>query len=309
MNRLCAAGLFAAMLAFGGISAASADDKCQLRRYASIDLGTDETGGVYVPMAIAGHDENLLVDTGGFVSMLTASAAEQLSLRRQSLPDRMKITMYGGLRIREIAIADEIVLGGMKGHHIGFLVMPDRRMPPEISGTIAPDFMRNYDVELDFAKAKFNLFSPDHCEGQIVYWTQGAYAQLPMHLDGAGHIRFYVQLDGQRFEAALDTGSSRSLMRYEPAKDTFGWNDKTESLKVTATMKKDGPPVAYQFPFKALTFSGVAVANPDIVLMSDKASKEYGQPDLIIGMGILRQLHIYLAYHERNLYLTAADAH
>jgi ABC-type hemin transport system substrate-binding protein len=74
-------------------------------------------------------------------------------------------------------------------------------------------------------------------------------------------------------------------------------------------MKKDGMPVSYQYPFKSLTFSGVAVANPDIVLVSDRASKEYGQPDLIIGMGILRQLHIYLAYHERNLYLTSADAH
>lgn len=309
MNQLCVTGLLAATLAFGGISTASADDKCQLVRYVSIDLGTDETGGVYIPMTIAGHDENLLVDTGGFVSLLTASAADQLSLRRQPVPSGMKITMYGGLRLHEIAFADEIVLGGMKGRHIGFLVMPDRHLPPEVSGTIAPDFMRNYDVELDFAKGKFNLFSPGHCEGRIVYWTHDAYAQLPMRLDANGHIRIDVQLDGKRFEAGLDTGSSRSLMRFESAKDVFGWTEQTAGLKTTATMKEDGTPIVYQFPFKSLTFSGVAVANPDIVLVSDKASKQYGQPDLIIGMGVLRQLHVYVAYHERNLYLTTVDAH
>jgi predicted aspartyl protease len=260
-------------------------------------------------MTIAGQTENLLVDTGGFVSSLTASAVNQLSLRHQAMPARAKVVMYGGLELRDMAVADEIGLGHMKGRHIGFLIMPDHQLPPEVSGTIGADIMKNYDVELDFAKAKFNLFSPDHCDGRLPYWTHDTYAQLPMRIDHNNHIRIPIRLDGKLFDAMLDTGSSRSMMRLENAKDAFGWDTKTTVLKIIAKTKGDGAPVSYNFPFKSLTFAGVTVADPDIVLVSDKVSDQYGQPDILVGMGILRQLHVYLAYQEGSLYLTSADAH
>jgi hypothetical protein len=34
-----------------------------------------------------------------------------------------------------------------------------------------------------------------------------------------------------------------------------------------------------------------------------------GQPKMILGMGVLRQLHLFIAYKERNIYVTAASAH
>jgi predicted aspartyl protease len=306
MCRASARFIVAAIFAVGGFSTAFADGNCQLGRYASLDLGTDETGGVYIPMKIAGHDENMLVDTGGYVSMLTASAVQQLSLRRQATPGGA--IMYGGLQLHEFAIADEIGLGHMAGRRIDFLIMPDQRMPTELSGTIAPDIMKNYDVELDFANGKFNLFAPNSCGDRVVYWTHEAFAQLPIQLDNNKHIRIQVRLDGKPLEADLDTGSSRSLLRFERAKDIFGWDEKTADLKRVASTK-DGTPISYQYPFKSLNFEGVAVSSPDLLMVSDKASKQYGQPELIIGMGILRQLHLYLAYPDRVLYLTSADAH
>jgi hypothetical protein len=32
-----------------------------------------------------------------------------------------------------------------------------------------------------------------------------------------------------------------------------------------------------------------------------------GLPDLILGMNVLSQMHVYIAYRERKLYITAAD--
>ena len=67
-----------------------------------------------------------------------------------------------------------------------------------------------------------------------------------------------------------------------------------------------------RYPFKLLTLQGVAVNNPDLVLVADDASKVMGgyrEPKLILGMGILRQLHVYIAYKERNIYVTTATAH
>ncbi len=39
--------------------------------------------------------------------------------------------------------------------------------------------MWNYDVDFDFAVGKFNLFSKDHCDGQVVYWTRSPVAVVP----------------------------------------------------------------------------------------------------------------------------------
>lgn len=285
---------------------ASAAEVCKLMQYATVSLGTDESGGVYIPVTIDGHRENLLIDTGGFVSMLTSSAVDALSLRRWPLDNRIELSLYGGTRIREAVQAGSTEFGKMTADKLQFLVMPDQELPPDLGGTIAPDIMRNYDVELDLAKGTFNLFSPDHCEGKVVYWTHQPYSQVPIELDEMAHITLKVKLDGHEFAATIDTGSSRSFLRFQRAQSVFGWDKQTTDLKVIQKVQDE--PARYSFPFKLLTFPGISVSNPDIVLVSDRFSKQFGQPDLIIGMGILRQLHIYIAYHERNLYLTAADA-
>lgn len=35
-------------------------------------------------------------------------------------------------------------------------------------GTLAPDMLRNSDLDLDFAHHTLNLMSPKHCQGMVV---------------------------------------------------------------------------------------------------------------------------------------------
>ena len=63
-----------------------------------------------------------------------------------------------------------------------------------------------------------------------------------------------------------------------------------------------------QMPIGTLDFGGVAVTNPRIAISSDNFTKGLGN-DLILGVGILRQLHLYIAYEEEKLYITPALAH
>jgi hypothetical protein len=59
-----------------------------------------------------------------------------------------------------------------------------------------------------------------------------------------------------------------------------------------------------------MTFGGVSVVNPDIMLVPDSVSRMHASSDhIVLGMGILRQLHLYIAYHEKELYVTPASAH
>jgi hypothetical protein len=41
--------------------------------------------------------------------------------------------------------------------------------------------------------------------------------------------------------------------------------------------------------------------------MPDKLGNP-NEPELFVGMSILRKLHLYVAYGEKKLYVTAADA-
>jgi len=79
--------------------------------------------------------------------------------------------------------------------------------------------------------------------------------------------------------------------------------------------------VAYGHRFDSLTFDGVQVNDLRIYLMPDKigshdklrriedleASNDVVFPDLLIGMDVLRHLHVYFATKEKRLYISEAS--
>jgi predicted aspartyl protease len=289
---------------------ADAANSCRLVRVTSVDLGTDESGGVYVPMTIAGQNVNLLIDTGGILSMLTESEIKVLGLPKQILPPETRMSMFGGTKIDHFTWAYGVVLGGLKSNQLHFLIMPDGDLPSQMGGTLAPDIMSAYDVEFDFANAKFGLFRQDHCPGEVVYWTRSDSVRIPFEVDRMGHINFPVQVDGQKIPATLDTGSSRSIASFEEVKSDFKIDEKTPDMKLVSDAGEKRH--TYHYPFKTLTFGGVTVNNPDLLLVPNDDSRMMGwtgDPKMIIGMGILRQLHLYVAYGERALYVPPASAH
>jgi hypothetical protein len=86
----------------------------------------------------------------------------------------------------------------------------------------------------------------------------------------------------------------------------------------------DKPPL-YRYTFKSLSMDSIAVTNPAFVILPDLAEQQirsemgkladdpqYGLgqlPRLVIGMDVLRKLHLYIAYKEHMLYVTGATAH
>ena len=298
-----------ALVALAGLSApcAAADNEpCTLTRAASLDVSTDSSGGQVVPMTIGGRTANLLVDTGGIDSMLTQSFVDSLHLRVAPLPRGNRVVMFGGYRLDRFAVGHDIDFGGLKAPYKEFIIMPNGNLPDGIDGTVAPDILRAYDDEFDFAAAKLNLFLPNHCQTNMAYWTKSEHAEIPFEQDHFGHISFSVTLDGKKIRATFDTGTSRSVLTLEEAEDLFAFKQGDPQLQ---TLRATDTGHVYKYPFKTLNFSGVSVANPDLELISRKDEGMPGEPELILGMGILRQLHMYIAYKEQALYVTAASAH
>ena len=286
------------------ISPASADDSCRLVRMAAFDIDINSAGGVSVPITISGQSVSLLVDTGAIFSMLTEQSVQQLELKKLRAFDSRE-AMFGGRKVDFYVETHDVDLGGLKADHMPMQVLPEGIVPNDIGGILAPNIMLHYDVDFDFANAKFNLFSQDHCEGKVVYWTTAPAAEIKIDVDPNGHILVPVVVDGQQINAAIDTGSSRSVLSLELAKNLF--NIASTDSKLTPSK---GRWHAFHYPFATLTLQGITVQNPDLELVSDDESHvPNGSPKLILGMGILRQLHLYIAYKEKKLYVTAASAH
>jgi hypothetical protein len=72
--------------------------------------------------------------------------------------------------------------------------------------------------------------------------------------------------------------------------------------------------------FKSLSLAGLEVANPEVAIIPDKMSAKlnswstgtqmdkptFDKPPMLIGMNVLRHLHVYIAYKEKKLYITPA---
>ena len=284
-----------------------ADDHCVLQQIAKLDMSILRDGRVSVPMTVQGQQLNMLVDTGGLLSMLTPKTIGTLGLMRQSIP-MSRISQYGGLRIDHFAEAHDISLGGLTARKFVFLEMPEGGHPQDIDGLLAPDIMRNYDVEFDFAGAALKLMSPDHCEGNVVYWTHDPFGSVEFTLNEAGQISVPIMLDGHEIHATIDTGAYRSVVSLETIEDLFNIDEKNADLHLAPRATADRP--VYRYPFKTLSVQSITVTNPDITLMPNSMSRlPPGAPKMLLGINVLRQLHLYFAYHEHTLYVTPATAH
>jgi predicted aspartyl protease len=297
--------LFAAAALLLAISVpAAADTQCRLVRIATVDMAVEDGGRPTVPLKVGDKTLTMLIDTGGIMTTISEGMANSLGLHRQRIADDMQLLMVGGTRLDHFVVAPQIEFGGLNAQNFPFVVMPDDGA--NMDGTIGPDILTQYDADFDFANARFNLFSRDHCPGQVVYWTKDPYADIDIIIQRGGHIKVPVTLDGHRLTALLDTGSWRSALSLETAKNVFSLKD-ADLKPLEHTSNK----ASRVHPFTNLSIQGITVNNPDIVLLPDAYAHlgDFDSPDMLLGIGILRQMHLYISYRERKLYVTPAAAH
>ena len=294
-------------LSMGVAPPALARSNCKTAPIASFEMHADGSGRIYVPVQISGQAVNLLVDTGGLLSMLTKSTVDALSLPTQAVVGK-HIVMIGGTFIESTTTARNVNLGGVKKADMEFLVMPDGHLPRGVGGTLAPDVMRAYVDEFDFASGKFNLYAHEPCPGVPREWAKGPHIEIPFKLDSSGHITLTVRLDGKDVPTSLDTGSSLSILRLESAEAIFGFDDRSALL---TQVGQTSLARVYKYPFHSLEFGDggmgtVSVADPELALMSRADTGMIYGPDLILGMGILHNLHMFVDYEQQKIYATRA---
>ena len=277
---------------------------------------------VRVPAKVDGHRVVMLLDTGGVFSEISDRTAAALDLDEREAP--FQIVDVAGRSSHRLAHATAFTLGRLHTSSIDFIVYHAEDDNP-FNGVIAPNILTGYDVEFDFAAHRVNLLSQDHCPGRVIYWHPRTVAVVPIRVARSGHIIVPVMLDGHSIDAMIDTGASRTTLSQTAAEGDFGLKLGSASSPYAGPLPGSPHSNTYRHRFATLDFGGVAVANLTAWIIPDLMHNEIAHapalgsrlsqtrepdrlPDLILGMDVLRHLHLYVAYKEQKMYVTPGKA-
>ena len=272
----------------------------------------------FIPVSINGAPKIFLFDTGTFVSTLTRDAAEELKLPVH----QGNIILYStrGEQSRDQTSVKDFTYGRVRASDTDF---PVTSRVDTAAGLFGLDFFGRYDMDLDFGTDTLRVFSQDHCEGGVLYWQAPAVAIVPMRMLN-GHITVKVSLDGRDIEAIIDTGATDTAMSVDTARYVYKLELGAAGTEVAGDFAGDPNEKVYQHRFDNLAFGDIQVKNAQVAIIPDLVNKRgerqqqagnraklYGDemklPELIVGMNVLRKLHIYVAFGENRMYVSPAS--
>jgi hypothetical protein len=296
--------------------AQAANRSCDLTRVASLNLViTPGARGIFLPVTLNDQRKLLLVDTGGVFSTLTPDIVRELSLPTR--PSEMRLVNLAGQVMTEVAVVERFGFADARPGPMEFLLHPaeDRtgRFSGDQAGTIAPNILRNYDVEIDFAASKLNLFRHASCANPV-YWTTGNATAVKMDVTSEGHIVFPVELDGRPLLAGLDTGMSFTALDLGIARRDFRVDTNAHDVEPLGNLTDGHHGRVYRRQFKSLSTGNgqIRVTNPRIMLLPNVVSfgrepEGRRRPEMIMGLSVLKDLRVYIAYHNETVFFTPAS--
>jgi hypothetical protein len=305
----------------GAIAPAAAEGCGPLQIFASLDATESKNGAILVSLGIDDTKGYFKLDFGQPVSGITGQVSDLLQKKRTEVDQNITINI-ARQSVKEM-VNVKLTFGATSGTDWLGVIPEPIRGDQTISGTIGYDILRHFDVELDLAHNKVNLFSQDHCPGKVVYWTHTAtVAAIPFITRKSQAFLVPMQLDGKDVEVQIATDEDHDYLNARIAQLNFG-----------ISPAPDGPGNSgpKPLPFKTLSVDGLTINNPVVYPYGHVTAEAcnggeryhpeglrnethqfvetcFGQPDLFLGRSTLRQLRVFLAFSEKMLYATPADA-
>ncbi len=216
---------------------------------------------------------------------------------------------------------EELTVGDLKYSKGFFLVAPMPIDTPviegvEVIGWLSGSAFRGVDFELDLAHRKFNVFSQDHCPGEVVYWSD-QYSSAELLRGKTGELFFAVELEGKKVYAAISNSRPVTTIGTDVTRAFYGFDKSSPGIEEVRA--PDG--AAYHYRAMQLTAPGLTVTNARIQLIDhdgDECPLDRGRKlaryrcvggyPMYLGSDVLRQLRLYFARKEGKLYYTSAEA-
>src|SRR5215469_1844533 len=254
---------------------------------------------ILVPVRINGKPLQLVLDTAGVTTQLSEATVKALGLKEETSGFGLHDAV--GNKSETEVVVDNLDVGQLRdlNAHIHVAANPNLNADGFI-GLFVPNF-QGYDVDLDFGSARLNLFSRDHCPGNVVYWPERPLAVVPATLnDFDFHVAIPVTIDGRKFIGELDTGAPQSIMSADDARRAFDFEPGTPQWPLIGSVNGSSMK-EYGHQFATLSFEGVTVANPAIAVAEGRTGEPpvpwrrgERKPLVLIGMDVLRNLHMFV---------------
>jgi predicted aspartyl protease len=195
--------LTGAVLSMVALTGSYAQD-CTHAPLVELPMIPNDDGTPIVSILIDNKPNDVLLDTGGFWSLIGPSFARQYGSRRSRIEGWLGLQ---GIRLSRVVEVPSIQIGSVKIPDVDFFEEPDGYI--ETAATLGANWLARMDVEIDPTGKKVIFFPSNHCRSEIVDWPHSDLAELPVTIDPAQNlISIPLELDGQEIRALIDTGSS-----------------------------------------------------------------------------------------------------
>ena len=257
-SRIC---IGIALFCAAGLAPSARAAECPpLLKIASVKLQPLATSRrLLVPVTINNVHKKFLLDTAGTHAFITKESADELQMPNVALGRAVKTVKTFGIGGRTYELpatenTDTTLIASLNA------TSPDR--DGDIDGTLTNAYLLTKgELDLDFPGGTLNLFSPDHCPGNVNYWGAPDIDYLPLSDDviaptmpdrvtfermkyadfklknDISHLTVPVTLDGHALNAWIDTSADKSSLSVEVAERLFNLQEKdlgpTSDVKVT----------------------------------------------------------------------------
>lgn len=270
-----------------------------------------------VPVTLNGVTRHMVLDTGGAITQLSRDTIEELQLPMHA--SGAAVYDINGRVSHRFALVKDFTFGDLHRGDAALLVWPETVRP--YAGELAQDMLQPYDVDVDFISGELKMFAKDHCPGPVG-WTPTARAV--MHNKG-WHLHIPVTLDGHSYDAIFDTGSRHTIMRLPTARHDFGLDSDSPGMEPYRAINGDPFLNGLLHKFSQLSVSGIFIDHPEVLIVPDIMNRNADRsplaenpayhhnaglvlPELSLGMDVLKQLHLFMAFGEQVLYIAPAKA-
>jgi predicted aspartyl protease len=300
---------FLALLAIPGTAFAA----CDARPVAELPL-VESGGKLLVPVRIQGSDQQIALDTGAGVTVISTRTADELEILHD-FDRHMDVGGVGGAdSILYIGKVDRFDLGPLHFSHQNFPIvdLPLRTAGgAPVAGFLGADILHNFDVEIDIAGGRLVLW-PASCDGAAPAWSDSG-GKMAVELDGGYHVMVPMRIHGVNLTALLDTGAgglaltTRAALRAGLSDDTLA-----DDPELHGTGVNNRAWHGHFHRFDRITIADVNFFDvpADIVPSGSLAAYDgLGGADALLGEELLRQMRLLISYRSHSLYMKPLQQH
>ena len=255
-----------------------------------------------VTVLVNGAPATLLLDTGAETTILTPAVAQRIGAQPPRVEFQRQLQgVAGSLQTSEVELRS-LTVGGV--------AIPWRRVrvaPVNVAnvfsgpldGVLGADSLSSFDIDLDLPGHRMIFYEKQTCPDAGPVWTQ-PYTRIAAGRSTGDHLFFPVQLDGQRIDAFVDTGSQFTVLSTRAAlalgvTEAVLAHDRGATVRGAASERL----AAHIHRFSQLAIGAEVIRNPETIVTDIRLS----DADLVLGIDFLKSRRIWLSYGSQQIFL------